>query len=310
MHHRFGGPEVLEVEWRAVPTPAGDEVLVRIEAAGVNPVDWKIFGGGPLHDAYERTIPSGTGYDFAGTIAGVGARVDPAWRVGDRVLGGLRFHAMADHLVVQPDGLVRVPDGLDVVAAGALNVVGRTAFAAVRAVGVARGDTLLVGGAAGGVGVLAAQLGRLAGARVLGTASPRNHALLARLGIEPIAYGDGLVERIRAAAPGGVTVVVDAVGHGTVAAAIALGVPPHRIDTVADHAARDEHGVLGVGGAAAGAAELAEVAALLASGAIELPIDSVHALDDVQDAYRRSMTGHAVGKVVVVPLLTASQPHH
>ncbi|SDH52608.1 NADP-dependent oxidoreductase [Agrococcus jejuensis] len=303
VHHRFGGPDVLEIEVVPVPVPTHDEVLVRIEAAGVNPVDWKIFGGGPMFEPYDRHLPSGTGYDFAGTIVEVGADVDQAWRVGDRVLGGLRFHAMADHLVTAPGGLVRVPDGLEVIVAGALNVVGRTAFAAVRAVDVAPGDTVLVSGAAGGVGVLAAQLARRTGARVLGTASPRNHRLLRRLGIEPIAYGDGLVERVRAAAPEGATAAVDAVGHGTVAAALALGVARHRIDTVADPPAVAAHGVLGVGGAAAGAVELAQVAALLAAGELELPIDSVHALGDVQAAYRRSMTGHAVGKIVVDPTL-------
>ncbi|KQR40173.1 NADP-dependent oxidoreductase [Microbacterium sp. Leaf159] len=297
--HRFGGPEVLEIEERPIPRPASGEVRVRLAAAGVNPVDWKLFSGRPLHDPYERSLPSGNGYDFAGVIDELGADVE-GWAVGDRVFGGLRFHAQADHLVIDPALLVRVPDGLSLVIAGALNVVGRTAVASVESQDIGSSDTVLVSGAAGGVGILTAQLCVARGARVLGTASPRNHALLCRLGIEPLTYGDGLADAVRAAAPDGLTAVLDTVGHGTVDLALDLGLPPERINTVADYEARRRHPVRGVGGAAAGAAELAMIAALLADGTIELPIDSVHPLEGVREAYDRSIEGHATGKIVVV----------
>lgn len=296
---RFGGPEVLEIERRPTPVPAPNEVLVRVAAAGVNPVDWKLFSGKPMHDPYERSLPSGNGYDFAGTIAGIGADVTD-WSVGERVFGGLRFHAQADHLVIDPSLLVRVPDDLSLIIAGALNVVGRTAFASVESQSIGAGDTVLVSGAAGGVGILTAQLCVLRGARVIGTASPGNHDRLRSLGIAPVAYGADLPAALRAAAPEGFTTVLDTVGHGTVDIALGLGVSPERINTVADYDARRRHPVGGVGGAAAGAAELAIVGQMLADGDLDLPIDSVHPLERVRDAYVRSITGHATGKIVIV----------
>ena len=296
---RFGGPEVLEIEERMPPHPTSEEVRVRVAAAGVNPVDWKLFSGQPMHDPYERSLPSGNGYDFAGVIDEVGADVGD-WSVGDRVFGGLRYHAQADHLVIDPSLLARVPDGLSLTVAGALNVVGRTAVASVESQEIGPDDVVLVSGAAGGVGILTAQLCVRRGARVLGTASPRNHDLLQRLGIHPLAYGETLEAEIRRAAPDGLTVVLDTVGHGTVDLAIALGITPERINTVADYDARQRLPVRGVGGAVAGRAQLALIAGLLADGVIELPIDSVHPLEDVRDAYTRSIEGHATGKIVVV----------
>lgn len=302
---RFGGPEVLEIERRAVPRPAPGEVLVRVAAAGVNPVDWKLFSGEPMHDPYERSLPSGNGYDFSGTIEALGDDVVD-WRVGEQVFGGLRYEAQADHLVIDPDLLVRVPEGLSLLVAGALNVVGRTAVASVESQRIGAGDVVLVSGATGGVGILTAQLCVLRGARVLGTASPRNHALLRKLGIHPLAYGDDLTEEVRAAAPDGLTAVLDTVGHGTVDLALSLGVPADRINTIADYEARSRHPVRGVGGAKAGARELAMIAALLAEGSIELPIDSVHPLEDVRAAYARSIGGHATGKIVITTEPNAS----
>lgn len=302
---RFGGPEVLEIERRAVPRSAPGEVLVRVAAAGVNPVDWKLFSGEPMHDPYERSLPSGNGYDFSGTIEALGDDVVD-WRVGEQVFGGLRYEAQADHLVIDPDLLVRVPEGLSLLVAGALNVVGRTAVASVESQRIGAGDVVLVSGATGGVGILTAQLCVLRGARVLGTASPRNHALLRKLGIHPLAYGGDLADDVRAAAPDGLTAVLDTVGHGTVDLALSLGVPADRINTIADYEARSRHPVRGVGGARAGARELAMIAALLAEGSIELPIDSVHPLEDVRAAYGRSIGGHATGKIVITTEPNAS----
>ena len=297
--HRFGGPEVLEIQHRAVPHPSAGQVLVRVAAAGVNPVDWKLFSGEPMHDPYERSLPSGNGYDFSGTIEALGDDV-AGWHIGEKVFGGLRYEAQADHLVIDPAQLVRVPEGLSLLVAGALNVVGRTAVASVESQRIGEGDVVLVSGAAGGVGILTAQLCVRRGARVLGTASPRNHALLRRLGIHPLAYGDDLADEVRAAAPDGLTAVLDTVGHGTVELALALGTPAERINTVADYVARQRHPtVRGVGGAKAGARELALIAALLAEGSVELPIDSVHPLEGMREAYARSIAGHATGKIVI-----------
>lgn len=300
IYRRFGGPEVLEIVSRSIPRPAPAEVLVRVAAAGVNPVDWKIFSGEPMFESYDRTLPSGTGYDFAGTVVACGSNVDAESWLGARVFGGLRFHAQADHLVIEPQHLARVPDGLSMIVAGALNVVGRTAMASVRSQHIESGDTVLVSGAAGGVGILSAQLAAGTGARVIGTASTRNHERLRGLGIEPLAYGTDLVHRLRATAPR-IDVVLDTVGHGTVDAALTLGVARERINTIADYPARSAHAVQGVGGAEAGIPELTDIAGRLARREIVLPIDSVHPLEGVRDAYARSITGHASGKIVVVP---------
>lgn len=301
---RFGGPEVLEIEHRAIPRPAQDEVLVRVAAAGVNPVDWKLFSGLPMRDPYERSLPSGNGYDFSGTIEALGAGVH-GWRIGEPVFGGRRYHAQADHLVIDPRELVRAPDGLPLLEAGALNVTGRTAVASVESQSITADDVVLVGGGAGGVGILTAQLCVLRGARVLGTASPRHHALLRRLGIEPFAYGDGLADDLRTAAPDGITVALDTVGHGTVDLALALGVSPDRINTVADYDARERHPIRGIGGAVAGARELGTIARLIADGLIEMPIDSTFPLERAQDAYARAISGQTSGKIV---LTTATAP--
>ncbi|MFE7198142.1 NADP-dependent oxidoreductase [Microbacterium oxydans] len=314
---RFGGPEVLELERRAVPRPARGEVLVRVAAAGVNPVDWKLFSGRPMHDPYERSLPSGNGYDFSGTIQALGdgageARAHDArgWRIGDAVFGGLRYQAQADHLVIDPAALVEVPAGLGLVEAGALNVTGRTAVASVRSLGITAGDVVLVSGAAGGVGILTAQLCVLRGARVLGTASPRNHPLLRRLGIEPLPYGPALPDLLRAAAPEGVTAVLDTVGHGSVELALALGVPADRINTIADYDARARHPVRGVGGSAAGTEELGIIAQLIADGRVEMPIDSVHPLEEVRAAYTRSIAGRASGKIVLTTATSRRAHEH
>ncbi len=160
-------------------------------------------------------------------------------------------------------------------------------------------DTVMVSAAAGGVGALTAQLCVAAGARVVGTAGPANHDLLRSWGVVPVEYGAGLTSRIRAAAPDGVDVVLDTVGFGTVETALELGVPPDRVNTIADYPAREKYQVRGVGGAAAGVDELAIVADRIVRCRLEFPIDSMFSLDNVRDAYRRSIAGHVSGKIVV-----------
>jgi NADPH:quinone reductase-like Zn-dependent oxidoreductase len=158
---------------------------------------------------------------------------------------------------------------------------------------------VLVSAAAGGVGILAVQLAALAGARVIGTASRANHDYLRELGVRPVAYGDSLLEDLRAAAPHGIDVVLDNIGHGTVDAAIALGVPPHRINTIADYPARDRYPIGGVGGAAAGLQELSWIGEQIAAGAVKFPTVTTFDLPDVQDAYRQQMSGHGRGKLIL-----------
>jgi len=213
IYESFGGPEVLEV--REVPQPhAGPgEVRVRVAAVGLNPMDW---GLALLPEAAARfgiTVPSGFGYDFAGVVDEVGPGVD-TFAAGDRVFGGAMGKAAADYLVMKfptppPDALYHTPDGLSDELASTLPLAGSTAVAALDAIGLCPGAT------------------------VIGTASESTFEFLRTLGAEPVAYGAGLVDRVRKLAPDGVTAATNLVGTETVETALALGVPPERISTIA-----------------------------------------------------------------------------
>jgi NADPH:quinone reductase-like Zn-dependent oxidoreductase len=296
-YEQFGGPEVLEVVDVEPPCPGPGEVRVRVLSAGLNPVDFKIFRGTPAAEAYGASLPSGVGNDFAGIIDEIGDGVT-VWTPGDEVLGGLRHFAMADFVIVAASGaLIRKPAALDFDTAGALSIAGRTAWASVGAIAPTPADSVLVSAAAGGVGVLAAQLALRAGASVIGTAGESNQDFLRSLGVTPLLYGPGLADRIRQVAPGGVTAVLDNHGSETVALALELGVRPERINTIAAHGIS---GVQTVGGAAAGLSELERIARMLSEGEIVLPIDSVFPIERVGEAYERLEAGHVCGKVVVV----------
>lgn len=295
MHRRFGAPEVLTVE--EVPTPATPpgHVRVRVRVAALNPVDWKIFTGGPAAAARGLTPPLGVGNDIAGAVDAVGDGVD-GFTVGDRVFGSARVHALQDLTVVDPveERLVHTPDGLDDAVAAGLVVAGRTAWDAVERLGVGPADRLLVHGAAGGVGTIAVQLAAARGARVLGTASHANHDRVRALGAEPMAYGDGLQERVRSA--GGVDAVLDAADGDGVRVGLALGVPLDRMVTIG---AKDVGGVGGVAVDLATTGALAELAELAASGALIVPIVGRFPLERAADAYRELMAGHVPGKLVI-----------
>lgn len=291
---RFGGPDVLRVDEVAQPVTPADRVRVRVEAAGLNRYDGTRRRG----ETGELRFPAGNGSEFAGVIDEVGADVT-GWAPGDPVLGRAYFRSQADLVVVPPSAIVPRPAALDPVVAGALDVAGRTAVELVRAARVGPGDVVLVGAAAGGVGVVAAQLALRAGARVLGTASPANADRLADLGIAPVRYGDGLESRVRAVAPAGLTAVLDAAGRGTIEAGLALGAAPDRIVTIAD---RDTAGRLGTASLPQGpavSADLGEVAALVAVGAVVLPIERAYPLAEVVAAYAHLERGHLFGKVVL-----------
>jgi len=296
---RFGGPDVLAVTEVEPPRAGPGEVRVRVRAAGLNPVDYKIFAGGPAAVSYGVSLPSGNGNDFSGVIDEVGEGVT-AFSVGSAVLGGRRYFAQADYVVVPVDTIIAKPDSLSFEQAGCLDIVGRTAWASVRSLHLTADDTVLVSAAAGGVGVLASQLAVRTGATVIGTAGIRNHEFLRTLGVIPVAYGEGLVDRLRALAPQGVTAVLDNNGPATIEAALELGVAPERINTIAAHGYRPDLGIGHVGGAVADLADLAELAELIASGDIQLPIDATYPLERVTEAYERMMAGHLRGKIALV----------
>lgn len=299
--NEYGDVEVLEVVEVPRPVPSAGEVLVEVKAAGINPGEAAIRSGA-LAERWPATFPSGQGSDLAGVVAEVGPGVTRV-AAGDEVIGYTDNRAShAQFVLVEEANLTPRPAGVPWEVAGSLFVAGTTAYAAVRAVSLKPGDTVVVSAAAGGVGSLVVQLAVAAGATVIGLAGPANHDWLTGHGVIPVVYGDGVADRIRAAANGRVDAFVDTFGGGYVDLAIDLGVRPERIDTIIDHAAAQKHGAKTEGNAAGASAEvLAELAGLLDKGALELPVAKVYPLTEVRAAYRELAHRHTRGKIVLRP---------
>jgi NADPH:quinone reductase-like Zn-dependent oxidoreductase len=299
--NEYGGIDVLRVvDVERRPPPTG-RVLVRVKAAGINPGEASIREG-RLAQRFPATFPSGQGSDLAGIVEEVGEGVD-AFAVGDEVLGFSHDRSSHAELVAaEAEKLVPKPPAVSWEAAGALFVAGTTAYAAVRAVDLRAGDTVAVSAAAGGVGALAVQLARRAGAKVVALASPPHHAWLAAHGALPVTYGDGVVDRIRDGAGGKVDAFIDAFGADYVEHALELGVAPERIDTIANFTAGERYGVKTEGTArAANADVLAELAGMIAAGDLEVPIARVYPLEQVREAFRELEKRHTLGKIVLRP---------
>ena len=211
--------------------------------------------------------------------------------------------SQAELVLVEVGDLTRKPENISWEVAGSLYVVGVTASGAVHSVEPKKDETIVISGAAGGVGSLAVQLARRTGATVIGLASESNHEWLKSHGVIPVEYGDGVTDRIKTAAPGGVDAFIDTHGNGYVDLALALGIAAERIDTIADFAAAAKHGVKTDGGVAAGpgAKVLAELAALIADGQLEVPIANVYPLAQVREAYTELERRHTRGKIVLRP---------
>jgi NADPH:quinone reductase-like Zn-dependent oxidoreductase len=299
----YGDIDVLEVRDVPRPSPGPNEVLVQVKAAGINPGEAMIRKGA-LHDRWPATFPSGQGSDLAGVVAEVGAGVE-MFRAGDEVLGFTHQRAsQAEFVVVPANQLTDKPPAVSWEVAGALFVAGTTACAAIRAVELKPGDTVAVAGAAGGVGSIAVQLAKRAGATVLGIAGLSNDAWLSSHGIIPVNYGGDLARRLRAsAASGSIHAFLDFFGGGYVELAVAeLGVAPQRVDTIIDFAAVNKFGVKAAGNSdAADPGVLAELANLIAAGELEVPIAGVFLLDQVRQAYRTLEQRHTRGKIVLRP---------
>lgn len=300
---QYGGIDVLQVRDVPRPVPAPDEVLVQVRAAGINPGEAKIRTG-VLHDRFPATFPSGQGSDLAGVVVEAGhgvARFAP----GDEVFGYTDNRAShAEFVVVPASQLVTKPEGLSWEVAGSLFVAGTTAYAAVGSVHLSPGDVVAVSAAAGGVGTIAVQLARAAGATVIGIAGPDNDEWLTAHGVIPVNYGDGLAERINAAAPQGrVDAFLDLFGGGYVDLALnELGVDLQRIDTIIDFAAIERYGVQSVGNAEGASAQvLSELAALIVDGKLEVTVAQTFPLDAVRSAYELLERQHTRGKIVLVP---------
>jgi NADPH:quinone reductase-like Zn-dependent oxidoreductase len=298
---RYGDVDVLQVVDVPRPVPKDGQVVVRVRAAGINPGE-AVIRRGLLHERWPATFPSGQGSDLAGVVDELGPGVDGV-AVGDEVIGFTHDRASQAELVaVDADHLTPRPPGVPWEVAGALFVAGATAYAAVQAVAPGEGDTVAVSGAAGGVGTLAGQLAHRAGATVLGLASPPHHGWLREHGIVPVAYGDGVEQRIRDAAGGELDAFVDTYGGGYVDMAVGLGVAPDRIDTIADYPAAQRHGTRTEGNMAGARAQvMAELAGLIDAGELDVPIAATYPLAEVRDAYRELEQRHTLGKIVLLP---------
>ncbi|GER90197.1 NADPH:quinone reductase [Dictyobacter vulcani] len=298
---QYGEIDVLQVVDVERPAPGPGQVLVNVKAAGINPGEASIRKG-VFADRWPSTFPSGQGSDLAGVIAAIGEDVE-GFVVGDEVIGFTHNRAsQAEFVVVEASDLTRRPRNVSWEEAGSLFVAGTTAYAAIRAIALKQEDTVAVSGAAGGVGSIVVQLARRVGAKVIGLASPTHHQWLSEHHIIPVAYGEGVEERLRAAADNHLDAFIDTYGADYVELALKLGVRPERIDTIINFAAVEKHGVKAEGNnEAASAAVLAELAQLIDQGELEIPIARTYPLADVQEAYRELEQRHTHGKIVLVP---------
>jgi NADPH:quinone reductase-like Zn-dependent oxidoreductase len=297
----FGGPEFLSLREVPAPQAGPGQIRVRVAAAGLNPMDWFMTSDADTAARFGLSLPCGFGTDYAGVVDQVGAGVTE-FAVGDRVFGGAMSRAVADHVLVDVAGTIavggdahRTPDGVDDRTAAALAIAGCTASAALAVVNPGPGDTLLIGGAGGGVGVFAVQLARLAGARVIGTGSATSADALRALGAEPVVYGDGLVDQLRALAPDGVTTAIDLHGTDAVQAARELGVPDKRITAIAAQV----DGITSANGANAAPGAIEEIARLVAVGQLRVPIAAAFPVQQIRTAVELQASRHVHGKVVI-----------
>jgi NADPH:quinone reductase-like Zn-dependent oxidoreductase len=283
------------------PKLAPGQVLIEVRAAGVNPVDWKIMRGG-LDEMMLTVFPVIPGWDVAGVVRALGPDV-PEFSLGDPVMAYARkdvVHAgtFAELVAVAAVAAAPKPAALDWAQAGGLPLAGLTALRTLERLGVGSGDTVLIHGAAGGVGSVGVQIARDRGARVLGTASEHHHARLRELGAEPIVYGDGLVGRVLEAAPGGVSAVADFVG-GELETTLQVLAANGRHASVADRSV-EEHGGAWIWVRPDGA-KLAELADLCDRAALAVDVSGTFGLEEAGAAFDLSRAGHTHGKLVIVP---------
>ena len=291
---QFGGPEVLEIVDLPDPHPGAGQVRIAVRAAGVNASDWKKRKG-----LMDPELPQTLGYEAAGVVDELGEGVTDV-AVGDRVFGfSAEGTAQAELAVLS--AYAPIPPSLDFAEAATLPSAIETAMRALDQLGVRSGNTVLINGASGSVGSSAVPFAVARGARVIGTASPANHDYLRSLGAEPVAYGEGLVDRVRALAPGGVDLALDVAGSGVLPELIELAGGPEHVLTVADFAGAREYGVRfsrGDDGRAIYA--LAEIGELIESGRFSPPEVRTFPLAEVAEAHRVSEDGHVRAKLVLL----------
>jgi NADPH:quinone reductase-like Zn-dependent oxidoreductase len=290
---RFGGPEVLEIVDLPEPHAGAGEVRVRVRAAGVNASDWKKRAG-----QMDQELPQTMGYEAAGIVDEIGDSVTGV-QLGDEVVGvGGGGAAQAELAVLST--WAPIPASLDFVDAAALPSTVETAARALDQLGVTKGTTLLINGASGSIGSAAVQFAVHRGARVIGTGSPATHDYLRGLGAEPVAYGEGLADRVRTIAPGRVDLALDVAGSGVLPELIDLADGAENVITIADFPGADRYGVRFSRGDS-GRAEYAVGLAMqmIEEGTFRIPVGRTFRLDDVAEAHRVGESGAVRGKLVL-----------
>lgn len=290
----YGPPEVLRLTDVPDPHAAEGQVRVRVRAAGVQPFDTKVRSG---QIDIPATFPQMLGNEFAGVVDEVGDGVSGV-SVGDEVLGWAFMCCYAECVAVSAKRIVPKPAGVPWEVAGVLSASGQTAYSALQELGIGPGVTVLIHAAAGGVGTFAVQLAREWGATVIGTASERNHGYLRSLGATPVTYGEGMVERVRAVAPGGVDAALDGAGGAALRASVEIVGDRNRIGTLVDPALADELGVRALQGKRS-VARLADLVDLYVRGKLRVQIAKTFPLEQAADAHREVEGGHVRGKVVL-----------
>ncbi|RLZ03033.1 alcohol dehydrogenase [Kocuria tytonicola] len=298
-YQQYGDPSVLELTDQPLPKVGPGEVLVRVKAAGINPVDWKVMSGGldPVMNAQFPVVP---GWDVAGVVTQKGFDT-PGVSEGDEVIAYARkdwVHGgtFAQYVSVPVRALAPKPEAMSWEEAGGLPLAGLTAYQVLTRLGLAEGKTVLIHAASGGVGSMGVQIAKAFGARVIGTASARNHDYVRELGAEPVEYGEGLAERVRELAPNGVDVVADFVG-GVLEDTLAVLAEGGQHGSIADPSVAENGGhYLWV---TPDSEQLTELARLADAGKLAVRVDRTFPLEQLPEAFAASQEGHAVGKIVL-----------
>ncbi len=294
----YGGPETQEFADLPKPTPGPSEILIRVKAAGVNPADWKIRQG-LFKNFAPRELPSEFGSEVSGVVEDVGHDVD-GFAVGDEVFGSPAptHGAFSEYTVTSASATAKKPPHVGFEEAATLTVASATAYDGIVQLGLSEGQTLLITGIGGGVGVAAAQIARDAGIAVFGTASESKRALVESLDAILIPYGDGVEQRVRDLLPEGVDAIYDLVGGDALRAVAGLLKDRTRLITAGDPGTAAELGGVAVNRDRT-SKTLDEVAALVAAGKLDPHVDDVIAFDDAAQAIASVESGHAQGKVVI-----------
>jgi NADPH:quinone reductase-like Zn-dependent oxidoreductase len=307
----FGGPEVLSVVDLELGDPKPGEVLVEVHAAGTNPIDFKVYSGSGHYGSDPSSLPMRLGFEAAGVVLATGGELEgPSGpiRPGDEVIAYRVSGAYASAIIAPASSIIAKPEAMTFDEASGLMLTGVTAVHALRASNVTAGDTVLMNGGAGGVGLMAIQLAVTDGARVIATAGEAQHDLLRGLGAEPVTYGKGLLERVTALAPEGVDAALDFIGTDeAIDVSIALVDDRSRIVTIVSTPRVGELGIKAIGGGPGAdpgteirAAARLELVRRVEQGSLRVIVDATYPLSEVQAAHRELMSGHAHGKIVLI----------